>query len=164
MDILNPSNWILIHRNLYKVQQVPDSPDRYYPLATINIPAISSRLLVGGRSSKAKSHWYLAASVAIKASLSLANSSFVSSIQAQPVEYKLPLNRLVLFEIKNFQTNTYCLEIKIPYWHEEMEIEVWKYQGTVLDERLEFDTNDIIEHLQSIKEKLDTDLNSSDYT
>lgn len=140
-DILNPNNWLLVHQNTYTAQPVPNEPDRFFPLTTLNIVATSNALLIGGQSNKAKPTWYLAASVVPKFRLALPNSAFSPNIQIEPVEYRIPLNRLVLLRFKNYGADIYFLEIRVPFWHQEINIEVWQYTKLPIpidvDEKLE---------------------------
>ena len=144
-EILNPNNWNLVHQNTYIVQPIPSNPDRYYPLPPLNILATSNLLLIGGQSSKAEPHWYLAASVIPRYSLSLPGSRFSPNIQTEPTEYKVPLNRLVLLDLKNYDASTFFLEIKIPAWHEELSLEIWQYNQRFL-------SNSVQEKLENLKQ------------
>lgn len=145
MEILNPSNWNLVHQNTYIVQPIPTNPDRYYPLPPLSILATSNLLLIGGQSSKAEPHWYLAASVIPRYSLSLSGSQFSPNIQTEAIEYKIPLNRLVLLNLKNYGAVTFFLEIKIPAWHEELSLEVWQCKQPFL-------SNSVEEKLENLKQ------------
>lgn len=133
----------------------PDSLYEYIPIQPIYVAPISHTLLIGTQSNTAQPHWFLGARASqflyVSPSMS---SAFVSGVQASDIQ-KVGLNRLTLVEFKNYDVAPYVLQLDIPYWLEDIYVEVWEYQGNIGGEQSEFDASDIIERLQRIENKVD---------
>lgn len=135
LDVGNSLNWDLALRNTYLAKTSALSTKSrfspYLPIPAITLVLDSYILAIGAKSSMAKSHWYLAANVTPRLLFSPSSTSdFISAVQSDQ-QQKIPLNQLTLVRFTDFGLTPYLLEIKIPPWHREMYLEVWKYSGEV---------------------------------
>lgn len=130
MDFQDSLNWDLVLRQDYFVTPTPSDPKNYSPIPSITVLVDSYTLAIGARSDKALNHWYLAAYVNQRLLfVPSSTSDFIALVQTKE-DFKIRLNQLNLIQFPNFGISPYVLEIKIPYWHEHMFLEVWKYSGT----------------------------------
>lgn len=159
-DLATREDWNLILTESRVAERKPTNPDpaRYEYLYTA-IPPIyatpnSHVLLIGTYSRSAEPHWFLGARVSqyLYVSPSM-NSNFVSGVQTSDIK-RVGLNRLTLIEFPNYNILPYVIQLDIPYWLEDIYIEIWEHQGYHLDESKRYE--DIIARLDSIEEKLDT--------
>lgn len=161
-DLATQGNWDLILAERRAAERIAVNQRRssiyeYYPIAPFYVAPYSHTLLIGTQSSAAQSYWYLGARASQYLYVSPSMSSnFISGVQAADSK-KCGLGRLTLIEFKNYDVIPYTLQLEIPYWLEDVYVEVWEYQGDIGGTQYEFDTSDIIERLQRIEEKMDID-------
>lgn len=167
-ELANRENWELILSQqlnvVYNQGTLPTNDEyNYTPISPIYTTPQSSTLLIGTYSGRARAHWFLGARASqyLYVSPSM-NSNFISGVQASNTQ-KCGLNRLTLIEFKNYDVVPYTLQLEIPYWLEDIYVEVWEYQGDIGGSQTEFDTSDIIERLERIESKISTD-NNDPYT
>lgn len=135
-DIQNSLNWDIALRKTYQ-GRVPVAagelqPYRSPPIPPITISVDSYILAIGASSTTAKPHWKLAAWVAPRLLFSPSSTSeFIAAVQSEQSQ-KVSLNQLTLIQFVDFGIKPYLLEIRIPRWHTEMYLEVWKYSGEVV--------------------------------
>lgn len=159
-DLATRENWELIlgeQRTVtYNEGTSPtDLKYKYTPISPIYATPQSHTLLIGTYSSRARTHWFLGARASQYLYVSPSvTSAFISGVQASDTQ-KCGLNRLTLVEFKNYDVSPYVLELDIPYWLENIYIEVWEYQGATDVSQNELDASDIIERLQRIESKID---------
>lgn len=161
-DLAAQGNWEIILGERRIVQQVSGTiPKRfdsaYIPIAPFYATPYSHTLLIGTQSNNALPYWFLGARASqyLYVSPSMSNN-FISGVQAADSK-KCGLNRLTLVEFKNYDISPYTLQLEIPYWLEDIYVEVWEYTGNMGGDQYEFDTSDIIERLQRIETKIDID-------
>lgn len=156
MDFGNNLNWDLVLRRSYFAQTTPNEVKGFLPIPSISILVDRHILTIGASSTKAKPNWYLAAYVTPKLLFSPSSTSeFVAAVQTQE-RRRIKLNTLNLVQFTNFGLSPYLLEISIPYWHQEMNLEIWKYQG---DESTK-PSNELIADLKSDIERIELKLDS----
>jgi hypothetical protein len=145
-DLTNNLNWDLVLRNTYKATANPNIRSGFNPLPPVTVTVDRQVLLIGARNENAKPHWFLAATAYPRLLFSPSSTSqFLGIVQSQ-AGIQLGLDRLTLVQFKDFYLSPYLLEIRIPKWHQEMLLEIWKYNGAV---------EDISAELSKIEAKLD---------
>lgn len=129
MDFSNDLNWDLVLRQSYFTQLNPAYPKGFIPIPAITLSLDSHTLVIGAKSSKARVSWYLAAYVIPKLLFSPSSTSnFVGAVQTQERQ-RIKLDTLNLIKFTDFGLSPYLLEISIAPWHQEIDLEVWKYLG-----------------------------------
>lgn len=130
--VSDPLNWDLVKRQTYHATPNASLPKGFIPIPTITVGVDSYTLLIGAASSKAMIHWWLAARVSLRLLFSPSSTSEFLAAVAVSATKRIGLNRLTLVQFPNFELIPYILEIRIPPWHEEMMLEIWKYSGDPL--------------------------------
>lgn len=157
-DLTTQSNWSLLlteqRRVVYKNNTSPANDKyKYTPIPPIYATPHSHIILIGVRSNSARLHWFLGARVSQFLYISHSNNfNYTSGVQALDIK-KVGLNRLTLVEFKNYNITPYVLELDIPYWLEDIYVEVWEYNGTV-GATQEFNIEEIQQMLQRIENKI----------
>lgn len=157
-DLATRENWELILSDRKIANRLP-SPDLtkykylYDPISPIYTTPNSHTLLIGTQSNSAESYWFLGARASQYLYVSPSTSSnLISGVQTSEVK-RIGLNRLTLVEFPNYSILPYVLQLEIPYWLEDIYVEVWEYQGAYYGEDEKYE-NTII-RLESIEEKID---------
>lgn len=158
-DLATKENWELILSDRRIANRLP-TPDPakykylYDPIAPIYTTPSSRVLLIGTQSNSAKSYWFLGARVSqyLYVSPSM-NSNLISGVQTSDIK-RVGLNRLTLVKFEDYGVYPYTLQIEIPYWLEDIYVEVWEYQGIYADENQQYE--ELIARLDSIEEILIT--------
>lgn len=133
LDLNTRGNWELLTGErrsvVYTNNTKPsDSNYKYTPISPIYTTANSRLLLVGVASNSAKSHWFLGARVSQYLYVSpSATAGFISGVQVEDTK-KAGLGKLTLIEFKNYNVFPYVVELDIPYWLEDVYVEVWEYK------------------------------------
>jgi hypothetical protein len=130
--ISDPLNWDLVQRQTYYATPNSALSSGFVPIPTITVAVNSYTLLIGAASSKALSHWWLAAYVTSRLLFSPSSTSEFPAAIRSGSGRKIGLAGLNLVQFPNFGLLPYLLEIRIPPWHEEMMLEIWKYSGDPL--------------------------------
>lgn len=157
-DLATRENWELIlseGRTVVYTNNTLPSQDKYKytPISPIYTTPNSHILLIGTQSNSALAHWFLGARATQYLFVSPStNSALISGVQTSDVK-RIGLNRLTLVQFPNYNILPYTLQLEIPYWLEDIYIEVWEYQGNYADENQQHD--DLILRLDSIKTQLD---------
>lgn len=126
VDYGSSPNWHLVIRSTYLVTVTSEDPYEYTPIPVIAQSVTSRRLILGLHSETARQNWYLGAWVAQRLPLSPGGTSeFASSVQSS--SQRAALNRLNLIEFPDFGIYPYVVTIKIPYWIEDMYLELWRH-------------------------------------
>lgn len=157
-DLATRENWKLILTESRVAERKPNNPDpARYEYLYLAIPPIfatpsSHILLIGTYSRTAEPHWFLGARVTqyLYVSPSM-NSNLISGVQTSEIK-RVGLNRLTLVEFPNYNISPYAIQLEIPYWLEDIYVEVWEYEGYYLDKNEQFE--EIILRLDSIEEQL----------
>lgn len=158
-DLAVAGNWNLILTEqrsvVYKNNTQPTNNQyKYTPIPPIYASPNSHVLLIGIRSNSARAHWFLGG----KASQYLYvlpndNFAYTSGVQIPDIK-KLGLNRLTLVEFKNYNVIPYVLEIDIPYWLEDIYVEIWEYTGVYEDADQQYQT--ILSRLNAIEQQINS--------
>lgn len=157
-DLATKENWELILSDrrsvVYRDNTLPTNDEYIYtPISPIYAAPYSHVLLIGTQSNSAKEHWFLGARASqylyVSPSTTLA---FISGVQASDTK-KIGLNRLTLVRFENYGVSPYTLQLEIPYWLEDIYVEVWEYQGYLVDEDQRYE--EIINRLGDIEAKID---------
>lgn len=158
-DLATRENWKLLISEqrtvVYKNGTLPASNEYIYtPISPIYATPNSHILLIGTHSQKAEAHWFLGARASqyLYVSPSM-NSNLISGVQTSEVK-RIGLNRLTLVQFPNYGILPYILQLEIPYWLEDIYVEVWEYQGIYADENQQHE--DLIARLDAIEEMLST--------
>ncbi len=129
MDFGNNLNWDLVLKKSYFAQITPNEVRGYLPIPSITVIVDKPILVIGAKSNTAKPNWYLAAYAVPRLLFSPSSTSeFVAAVQTQE-RRQIRLNTLNLIQFTDFSLSPYVLEVSIPFWHQEMYLEVWKYLG-----------------------------------
>lgn len=126
LDLGDASSWVQVYDTTLFANPVFGREGKYYPIPSHSIPAIfeGHTLAIGSSSTKAKPTWnlgfYLAQIVSVPG---------VGSAEARSIPIRLGLN-LVRFPPLSVQ---FRLKARIPKWHEEMSVTIWKYVGVESD-------------------------------
>ena len=86
--------------------------------------------LVGCFSSKIKPRWWLGCRAVVKTPVMA-----ISGFKNNPGVFrrKCGLGELTLIEVPNYLTLPAALSLTIPYWHQELSLKVWQYNGSGLE-------------------------------
>lgn len=126
LDLSNSAHWIHIYGVTLYAETVSTVPPRYIRIPTHKIPvAVYERTLaVGSSSTQAKPNWalgfYLIGSVQVP-------GVGLADIASIPIVLGLNLIRLPNLHAQ------FSLKAKIPKWHTEMTLDIWKYVGPETD-------------------------------
>ena len=154
-DLSTRENWELVLADTRITTPIPGSEIAYGGYSFRPIPPMfavcdTDTVLVGAFSRTAKPYWFLGARVLQYLYVSPSMSeNFISGVQAGNTQ-RAGLNRLTLFKFENYHVHPYTLSIEIPYYIEDIYIEVWQYLA-----QDNTDSDDILLRLDSIEMKLD---------
>lgn len=150
LDLSDGSNWVQVYDTTLFAQAVPGRQGSFYPIPNHEIPsAIDRRILaVGSSSTKTKPTWNLGFYLAM-----IIKIPGVGNAEAASVPIRLGLN-LVRFPPLS---NQYSLKARIPKWHQEMSITIWKYIG------IESDILNFLEDIQPAVTRIESKIDSLDY-
>lgn len=154
-DLATRDNWDLILReNRIATQKTEATSGKYFhnPISPIYTNPSSHILLIGTKSEYAKPHWYLGATASqyLYVSPSM-TSGLISGVQASDIK-KIGLNKLTLVKFENYDISPYILQLEIPYWLEDIYVEVWQYQSISSGNNDE-SYNEILNKLDTIEAK-----------
>lgn len=156
-DLANVENWqlLLSEKRLATAKTQPISGKNFFnPIPPVYANPNSNILLVGVQSEYAKPTWFLGARIAQFLYVSPSSYyNYTSGVQISNIR-KIGLNRLTLIKFDDFDINEYVLEVAIPYWIQDIYVEVWQYLGDVRDSDEEWVS--LVERLNSIESKLDS--------
>jgi len=160
-DLTTRNNWelLLTERRAvtYNNNTSPnDLQYKYTPIPPIYVAPDYHTLLIGTASNSVKAHWFLGAIASQYLYVSPSgNFSTTSGVQVSD-QKKIGLNRLTLVEFKNYNVSPYVLQLEIPYWIEDIYIEIWEYTGYI-DQTYEGQNyQELLGRLDSIEDKLNT--------
>lgn len=154
LELANSQNWelILTQRRavIYHTDKVlRNSLYEYDPIQPIYANPRSHLLLIGTKSESSPSYWFLGARAAQFLYVSPSMESYViSGVQAQGTK-NIGLNRITLVQFEDYGVSPYTLQLSIPRWIEDIQIEVWEYANPIVS-----DSQIIIDRLDSIETKL----------
>lgn len=159
IDLATRDNWELIltqtsvvTRHSDKIRN--DSLYEYDPIQPIYTTPRSPLLLIGTKSETALRRWFLGAIASQFLYVSPSTTSYViSGVQAQESR-KIGLNRLTLVKFEDYGISPYILQLSIPYWIEDITVEVWEYADPLVS-----DSQNIIDRLDAIEIKIDNSSN-----
>lgn len=158
-DLATRENWQLILSERRIANKLP-SPDLtkykylYDPILPIYTNPNSRVLLIGTQSDSAQPYWFLGARVSQYLYVSPSETThLISGVQTSDVK-RVGLNRLTLVKFEDYGIYPYVLQIEIPYWLEDIYIEVWEYEGVIDDPTYQFDIEEILERLNRIEDQL----------
>ncbi|WP_009631024.1 hypothetical protein [Synechocystis sp. PCC 7509] len=154
-DLALRENWGLVLQDSRMAERIPtpNNPPgkyKYKAIPPIYATCDSSTVLIGTYSQTAETYWFLGAKVSqflyVSPSLS---SNFVSGVQAGETK-NAGLNRLTLIKFEDYGVYPYTLKLEIPYWLEDIYMEVWQYTGYE-----EQGYEEVLDRLDSIEMKID---------
>lgn len=135
-DLVTRENWELILSErrvvVYKNGTSPVNDNyKYTPISPIYASPNSHILLIGTQSNSALSHWFLGARVSQYLYVSPSTTpNLISGVQTSDIK-RVGLNRLTLVKFEDYGVLPYILQLEIPYWLEDIYVEVWEYQGNI---------------------------------
>lgn len=155
-DLATKGNWELIlsqQQSVVKKNQRSEDEYEYTPISPIYATPEAHILLIGTHSQSAKPHWFLGARASqyLYVSPSM-TTNLISGVQTSDIK-RVGLNRLTLVKFEDYNIVPYVLQLEIPYWLEDIYVEVWEYQGNYYGQDEQYEN--IIVRLESIEEKLD---------
>ncbi len=164
-DLSTRENWELILSERRVAQRIPNSSSaqyeyKYIPISPIYTNPNSHTLLVGTYSETALPYWFLGARASQYLYVSPSDDyRFISGVQASDIK-RVGLNRLTLIKFEDYGVLPYVLQLEIPYWLEDIYVEVWEYQDIITSEveqkllDIESILSDITADLEDIKRRL----------
>lgn len=160
LDLATKENWELLISESRTVTYTSGTPAndnyKYTPISPFFANPNSHILLIGTASNSALNHWFLGARASQYLYVSPSvNSNLISGVQTSEVK-RVGLNRLTLVRFPDYGILPYVLQLEIPYWLEDIYVEVWEYQGMHYGEDEQYEN--IILRLESIEEKIDNNL------
>jgi hypothetical protein len=154
-DLATRDNWNLLLQDRRFAEIVKDpnlKPNqiKYKPINPLYANPTSNTLLIGAVSETAKKYWYLGARASKYLYVSPSTTSgFIRGVQVSDVK-QIALGRMNLVEFKDYDVTPYTLQLDIPYWLEDIYIEVWEYDGYI-----EPGYQEVLDRLDSIETKID---------
>ncbi|UBF28324.1 hypothetical protein K9N68_10835 [Kovacikia minuta CCNUW1] len=123
-------NWNLVARESYQVERV--SEKSYNPISLKYwLIEDSYVLMIGVKSGSSEPRWYLGAWAAqLLLFTPSATTIFTASVHA--AQRRVRLNHLNLCVFPKIQSQ-WMLQVKFPWWFEDVQIEIWKYDGADID-------------------------------
>lgn len=156
-DLAIRGNWELTFtERRIATQKTTPTAGRYFhnPIPPIYTSPNSRVLLVGTSSQYAKPNWFLGARVSQFLYVSPSPTpDLISGVQTSRTE-RAGLNRLTLIKFEDYGVYPYVLELKIPFWLEDIYVEIWEYKGTIDDPTYQYDIEEILRKLESIEAQL----------
>lgn len=126
LNLDDSNKWVQFYNET--IDATPDnSLQGYVPIPNIEIPYILDRfiLAIGAVSSTSKSNWYLGYNL-----LMIINIAGVGNTSVSSIPIRLGINLIQLPVI----TEEYTLLVKVPRWHRNMTLTMWKYTELVVQE------------------------------
>lgn len=160
MSLVNREDWRLIlgerRTVVYKNGTSPTNDKyKYEAIEPIYASPSSNILLVGSQSNSAEKHWYLGARISQYLYISPSSSTnFVQGIEAQE-QKRIRLGNLTLVSFKDYGIYPYVLAVEIPYWLEDVYIEIWEYKQVVSDLVQLINIEGLYQRLERIEYKID---------
>lgn len=139
-EFQNSLHWDLVIRQTYTVRIVAADPEgrweEYRRIPDITLLVDSPILAIGIRNPKAKPWWKWGATASMRLPISPSSTSeFLGLMEGD--RYFCRLEGLTLVRFPVLDVPQYILSLEIPYWFEEVFIEVWKYSGPTDDVEVE---------------------------
>lgn len=148
LDLSNSSNWEKVYQASFTAVAIQGVQNQFIPIPLAVIPNSfdSHTLAVGAFSFQTKPTWRLG--------FWLSMNVWLPGIgRAEGYNKSIPLG----LSIVRFPpiSSTYTLSVRVPHWHKEMGIEIWKYIG------LELDIRDELVEIKSDLSRIETKIDSS---
>ena len=121
------SLWPRVYNQQFYAEQ--ETVTRFRPIPPVNVPVLfnSHTIAVATDSQEALSHWWLG--IRLKMRIAIPGSEF-DEIEAAEVRCQVNRGQLIRFPPLAPQ---YTLRIEFPWWHSEMRVTVWEFQGEQRD-------------------------------
>lgn len=125
VNVSDPNNWNLIWNETYEQQPVPDTVNKFYPIATVNIPVLfsSEYLLINTTSVNAPIHWKTAGYLRQAFDSPVIGAASAANFSSK----KVYLHRLTLIQLPLLNT-TYSVLIDIPNYLLDISISIFQYE------------------------------------
>jgi len=156
---LSPRNWQKIKNKKIWAKAFPGTPTKFQPIEPFIFTLDTPLCLVLMSNPVARYNWWLAGYVKAY----LYSGAFVSrQIIGTQQSWRIGLDRPELINFRHYNTTNrkYALEINTRSWHRQMNIQVWKYKGQIIDAVDEYqqENREILEQIRI------TTQNISDYS
>ena len=135
----NSLNWNLIQRQNYERQIIEGNPDytdmhwtgsyTYRAIEPIQIITPYKVLAIGIDSTLAPRHWRYAGSAFMFLPSAVSSTQEIGGGRVRLAEVPLRLFELNFIQFPELTLDQYELEIRIPYWIEQISLEAWWYSG-----------------------------------
>jgi hypothetical protein len=137
-ELQNSLNWDLVARRFYRAPPPIVNPktgkEKKRPIPEIILGVDRPILMVGIKVENAPSSWWLGASATQLLAIHPSTTSiFEPRNITDAARYNLRINLLNLVRFPRLEPKIYYLSLRIPYWIQLAEIEVWKYSGLESD-------------------------------
>lgn len=130
-------NWDFVGRGNYQAVATSTNPrsNSGIPRQQFPISSGASILMLGCRSATASTYWRLGCWASqILMVLPSTTSTFLGSLKTKRIACQL--GAFTLLEFTDYQAGTWILEIDIPRWIDQLEVEIWYYSGDQLNPTL----------------------------
>lgn len=119
--------WPRVYNQQFYAEQLTTTS--FSPIPPVNVPVLftSRTIAVALDSQEALSHWWLG--IRLKMRIAVPGSEF-DEIEAQEVKCQVNRGQLIRFPRLAPQ---YTLRLEFPWWHSEMRVTIWEFQGTEQD-------------------------------
>ncbi|NER26442.1 MAG: hypothetical protein F6J89_02145 [Symploca sp. SIO1C4] len=145
-ELDNSLNWNLARRGSFQARVDPRKKGKFKPIPPISIPINSYLVVVGTKSKKAKPNWWLGVYVSVRLLVSVSSTTnFILGMEVY--RHRCGLNTLTLLELPRLHPLPFLLILTPPHWHQQLDLEVWSYDGV--------DSDTTTESLVRIEEKID---------
>lgn len=129
-DLQNVSQWQLILRNSYQVEY--QSSSKYTAIPDFFIEFNQPTVVAGATSRSAKAHWFLGANITQYLDISPTNSNRLRNFVKVGERQKIPLDQMAKLEFQDYGIYPYHAKIEIPYYIEDINLEIWEFLGQSL--------------------------------
>jgi hypothetical protein len=131
----NSNSWESVWSNSFVATPAPGNTtelERYYPLPEISVPVqLTSPLLAFyATSESAEPNWKLAANVKRKYVTGLTVGGNPDAIVDSK---RIFLNQFSLLQYPVSFGSSYSILISVPYWHRQITLYLWAYNGSIID-------------------------------
>ncbi|NET54226.1 MAG: hypothetical protein F6K09_38130 [Merismopedia sp. SIO2A8] len=145
-ELENSLNWNLVRRGSFTARIDPKRKGKYLPISPISVPISSYLAVVGVKSRKAKPKWWLGVYVSARLLSSVSSTTnFILGLEVY--RNRCGLNTLTLLELPRLHPVPFLLILTPPHWHQQIDLEVWSYDG--------IDSDTTTESLARIEGKID---------
>lgn len=136
-DFGNSLNWDILSRQERRASYPSYTATEHNPIPFFSIPCHHRIVMVGCRSTGAKSHWKLGCWARQRLLISPSSTSTFVSLSQCKERYFCQLDLLTKIEFPEYNSYPYLLILEIPKWLDHISIEAWVYSGPETSSEIE---------------------------